>query len=165
METHARGIRRDLPHGHRARLCHTSYPDISSDAHSRYDLARIRPPDDDIDRSLGQWSEKSHVYQDRDLEHLPTRLTPRNGIFTLNIEIILPLEYSDLQNPEIVYNHTMITATHTSSGRIEKKIESTYIKMEELYAYARILKSEFDLTNGRYSTHTSAKSLIHELDN
>jgi hypothetical protein len=50
----------------------------------------------------------------------------------------------------------MTTATHTSSGQIEKKIETTYIKMENLYAYARILRSELDLSNGRYSTHTSA---------
>ncbi len=56
-----------------------------------------------------------------------------------------------------------MTTTPTPSANIEQEIESTFIKMEGLYAYARILRSELDMTKGRYSTHTSAKSLIHNL--
>ncbi len=61
----------------------------------------------------------------------------------------------------------MSTATINRTSeqwKIEKKIESTFTKMEWLYAYARILRSELDLSKWNYTTHTSASSLIHELE-
>jgi len=58
----------------------------------------------------------------------------------------------------------MSTAVY-SSRTIEKKIDSTVTKMEDLYAYARVLRSELDYSRGEYKTHTTAKSLIHELEN
>lgn len=58
----------------------------------------------------------------------------------------------------------MTTATIQSTFRIIQKLDSNYEKIEWLYAKSRLLRSELDLANGRYTTHTSATSLIHELD-
>ncbi len=33
-------------------------------------MARIRPPDDDIDRPLGQWCEEMDGNENRDLQYL-----------------------------------------------------------------------------------------------
>ena len=58
----------------------------------------------------------------------------------------------------------MSTAVYTSHT-LEKKIDSTVTKMEELYAYARVLRSQLEYSRGEYKTHDTAKSLIHELEN
>lgn len=58
----------------------------------------------------------------------------------------------------------MPTTVYTSRT-LEKKIDSTVTKMEDLYAYARILRSELEYSRGEYKTHDTAKSLIHELEN
>ena len=58
----------------------------------------------------------------------------------------------------------MSTAVYTSHT-LQKKIDSTVTKMGELYAYARVLRSELEYSRGEYKTHDTAKSLIHELEN
>jgi hypothetical protein len=55
-------------------------------------------------------------------------------------------------------------ASHTSENLL-RKLDSTVTHMEELYTYARILRSEIAYSRGEYKTHTSAKSLIYELEN
>lgn len=59
----------------------------------------------------------------------------------------------------------MTTATLDRTSRITRRLDSTYTKIERLYAYARIMRSELDLARGDYQTHTSIASLIHALDN
>lgn len=58
----------------------------------------------------------------------------------------------------------MPTTTSHSQKNIATKISRAYEKIEHYYALARVMKSELDMSNGKYSKHTTAKSLIHELD-
>ena len=64
------------------RLRHPCYPDISSDAHSSYALACIRPTDDDIDRDLGRRCQAVHGNQDRCIEYMSPHRTSRDRICT-----------------------------------------------------------------------------------